>query len=150
MTLKKICRQQIAWKFTQLANINFCCVLFFVLCSSFRDQQLGTILNILKGMLGRDDSRRKTFVRFWSNFGYPVAFKTKQEAENHVNLMKLLNAVDVSKESSELMSSRMVKAIVCRRQFILQKIEHLFSILEGDQANQGKLVHFQFVFLFFE
>ena len=114
---------------------------FFALGSPFRDQQLGTILNILEGMLGRDDSKRKTFVRFWSNFGYPVAFKSKQEAENHVNLMKLLNAVDVSRESSELMSSRKVKAIVCRRQFILQKIEQLFSILEGDQATQGKLVH---------
>ena len=113
-------------------------LIFVVSYSSFRDQQLGTILSILEGMLGRDDTRRKTFVRFWSNFGYPVAFKTKQEAENHVNLMKLLNAVDISRESSDLMSSRKVKAIICRRQFILQKIEYLFSILEGDQENQGK------------
>ena len=117
---------------------------------SSRDQKLLTILQILENMLGTDDSRRKAFVRFWSNFGYPVAFRTKLEATNHINLMKLLQAVDITRDSSNLMTYRMVKAVLFRRQFVLQKFEHLFQNMCDEKPDiQGKVFLMFFILLFF-
>ena len=88
-------------------------------------------------MLGTDDRRRKLYVRFWSNYGYPRPYKIKSEAENHMLLLKLLRAIDITQDSSDLMTSYKVKAILSRRQFILQKFEFLFSIV-SDIEQQGK------------
>ena len=89
-------------------------------------------------MLGKDDSRRKVFVKFWTHFGYPDAFKTSYEAENHVRLKKLVAAIDITQDSPDMMTQHKVKAILSRRQFILQKFEFLFKSLGcQDQETKG-------------
>ena len=104
---------------------------------------MSTILKLLENILGKDDSRRKVFVKFWMHYGYPDAYKTSLEAENHARLKKLLAAIDITQDSPELMTQHKVKAILSRRQFILQKFEFLFKSLGSqDQEMQGNILDF--------